>query len=225
MPNTQVVFNLDWRARELRRNLLPAKFDVRGIYGNQYHDMAAAYAVLMHAEIEECLEAIALNAVRLCVNQGRGHSVGQSTAALMAYGPLMYAEGATIESYKKVIMLSVGSLRYKHLSSLQDLQRQFTKTVRSNQGIREANIYRLFLPVGLPFPYLNNLSFRGTVAGNWLQKIDEFGQQRGKVAHQANTVYQPLDPKYQYEMVQLILRGIRVIDRKLLNVSYRRIAR
>jgi hypothetical protein len=58
----------------------------------------------------------------------------------------------------------------------------------------------------------------------WLQQIDEFGQNRGSIAHSPpGRVTQPVDPKGEYEVVTDIIEGIRVIDQALEQMNYKAI--
>ena len=76
-----------------------------------------------------------------------------------------------------------------------------------NHGIRERNILRLLLPIGI-----NEYDIDTT----WLSTTDSFSQDRGESAHRSNRVANPLDPKTEHDRVGQILEGLMAIDHRLL---------
>jgi hypothetical protein len=84
---------------------------------------------------------------------------------------------------------------------------------RANMGVRRDNVLKLLVPVGIP---------ENQIDIPWLQKIDEFGQKRGSTAHSPKgRVNQPIDPKSEFDTVSEIIKGVRVIDQSLEQMSYR----
>ena len=79
-------------------------------------------------------------------------------------------------------------------------------------GVRKDNVLRLLVPVGIR---------ESEIDPAWLQKIDEFGQSRGSIAHSPNgRVHQPVDPKSEFDTVSDIIEGVRVIDQTLEQMGY-----
>jgi len=80
-------------------------------------------------------------------------------------------------------------------------------------GVRRENVLRLLVPVGLR---------ESEIDPAWLQKIDEFGQSRGSIAHSPNgRVREPVDPKSEFDTVSDIIDGVRVIDLMLEQMGYK----
>lgn len=175
------------------------------------HDRTAGYRLLMHAEIEYCLERMVLTAVSECINHATQGLVSETTAALLGSNSVQF----TVDDLKNMSPGPVSSLRKRDCRPLQNIQRKFGNVVKTNHGIREWNIYRILLPAGLPKNTIDSI-----MGGSWLQKIDEFGQQRGDIAHQSGRVYQRPDPRDAYATVRLIVRGVRELDNKLLRMQY-----
>ena len=76
-----------------------------------------------------------------------------------------------------------------------------------NHGIRERNVLKLLLPVGIR---------EIEIESAWLATIDGFGNNRGTTAHQSAKKPQTIpDPKSELETVKAILKGLVPIDRRL----------
>ena len=74
--------------RALRKHFLPPQFSVTGTYNPRWHNLAAGYRLLAHAEIEACLEAIATAASARCVHEWKyKHRIGLTTVSLIALLP------------------------------------------------------------------------------------------------------------------------------------------
>ena len=83
----------------------------------------------------------------------------------------------------------------------------------ANMGVRRTNVLRLLLPIGIRESEIDQA---------WLQKIDEFGQNRGSIAHSPKgRVREPVDPKGEFDTVSDIIEGIRVIDETLKQMRYK----
>ena len=163
----------------------------------------------MHAEIEFCLEQISVSAARRAVEQWNRGKVGLTTVTLLTYA----SSNSSILS-GSVTQLSNLSGVIEQLESARDNFVRYAKS--DNMGVRRANVLRLLLPVGI---------LKREIDQVWLQKIDEFGQKRGSIAHSPKgRVRQPVDPKGEFDTVTDIIKGIRVIDETLEQMRYRALA-
>ena len=86
---------------------------------------------------------------------------------------------------------------------------QFVHEVgRDNHGIREKNILSLLLPIGMDHSKIDAV---------FLAEMDDFGRQRGAVAHTSTnkSVKQGVDPKFELDRVNAIIRSIGKLDDEL----------
>ena len=216
MPHSIHFLNLLHRAGELRANMLPQKFDPTALLARRQYDRIAGYRLLIHAEMEYCMERIVLDALARCLAAGTHGYASPASAAFVACAAVNFKEDKT----KALSIPRTSSLKKRDLSQLAAGQSKFTAVIDRNHGIRTWNVYRILLPVGVRKRTIDSL-----LGGAWLQKIDEFGQQRGNIAHQSGRIYQPPDPQDAYDAVKLIVRGIRLLDSQLLSTRYRLLPR
>ena len=206
MPNSIQFRDTTKSVNALRRELLPRKFDPTGNYTDRVRARAAGFRLLVHAEIEFCLEQISISAAQRAVEQWNNGKVGLTTVTLLTYA----------SPSNSILSGSVTQLRnlpgvIEELESARDNFVQYAKS--DNMGVRRANVRRLLLPVGIPEREIDQA---------WLQKIDAFGQKRGSLAHSPRgRVRQPVDPKEESDTVSDIVEGIREIDETLKQMRYR----
>ena len=205
------------RMRELRNHLLPRTFNPVGAYAPRWHDRAAGYRVLAHAEIQAFIELMVAGALERCVESAKTNAVRLSTAWLFTY----YNQTEHFKNLEKTIFKSAQQYPIiivdtdNFANHIEEIAKEFnTKVIKQNSGIREANILRLLIPIGVPLGLIES-----AVQGSWLPKIDEFGQERGKTAHQSG-VNNLVDPKTEYETVQVILKGIKLIYAEIMAMEF-----
>jgi hypothetical protein len=91
---------------------------------------------------------------------------------------------------------------------LKRAQTSFNYYVRqSNHGVKEDNVLRLLLPVGIE---------EATIDTAWLASIHSWGEDRGSVAHRAKKTQNPPDPESELNTVDYLLKGLKIIDAQLL---------
>ena len=200
MPNSQRFRQLTGRLESLRRHLLPRSFDPTGSYPEFVYDRARGYRLLAHAELEACLEDVVFNlatdSVKEWISTG---NVSQVLLSLLAF----------CEGKQEGVPRSLPQTGPPELQCRIDRARaKFCSYVRhENHGLREVNILRLLLPVGVREVDIDRV---------WLNTIDSFGQYRGDVAHRSMKTVQPPDPLNEYQTVTQIRDGVKVIDTKLM---------
>ena len=79
----------------------------------------------------------------------------------------------------------------------------YNKTLSGNQGIREENMLRMILPLGLD-PVL--------VDATWLNTLDTFGANRGEIAHTSIRTQQQIDPQNELKTVESLVKGLEILD-------------
>jgi len=185
------------RLKVLETHFLPMapNFPPTGQYSKQEEDHARAYVLLVHAEIESYFEDRAQDVV------AQAHAHWKRTATCTG----------TLERL----------LRY-HLDSKKQPWRPITKSedalsaavnfygsiVKSNHGVKEANLLSMLFPIGLEYHRLD---------GTWLATMDSFGSIRGVFAHATQIkTQQSIDPQSEYKTVrELILPPMRKLDGKI----------
>jgi len=192
---------MESRLSELRRYMLPAKLDPTRSYTPREYDRTRGYRLLVHAELEACLEDLVIGvANQACKSWTLDRRPRQCLIALLAYyeGNL----GAVPDEIS-----NAGSSTKPLRTRLKVARDNYVTWVRmNNNGIRESNILRLVLPVGV---------LESDLDAGWLQTMDAFGSARGDTAHQALRTQQPPDPTAEYQTVQDIVAGFRKVDAKL----------
>jgi hypothetical protein len=78
--------------------------------------------------------------------------------------------------------------------------------VRENHGLREQNILRLLMPVGVGSSELDPV---------WLADATSFSEDRGQAAHRSGSVQQIPDPFIELRRVGALARGLAPIDKRL----------
>ncbi len=160
--------------RKLGQALLPRRFDPSGSYSPKEITRAAAYRVLAHAEIEAYLEDRSVDVVRQSViNFKKAGTVNKVLLALLAFSGQKYdlppdtlapPPGTSTPDWLKRLDL-VEKIDAAHSS--------FYHVIQTNHGVKETNILKLLIPVGVDHSKLDPL---------WLATIDSFGETRGTYA-------------------------------------------
>ena len=205
------------RMRKLRNHLLPRTFNPVGVYAPRWYDRAAGYRVLAHAEIQWFIQLMVAGALKRCVESAKANAFGLSTDWLITcYNQTEHfknLEKTIFKSAQQYSIVIVGTDNFAN--HIERIAEEFTtKVIRQNNGIREANILRLLIPIGVPLEVIES-----AVQGSWLQKIDEFGQECGKTAHRSG-VDNHVDPKTEYETVRVILKGIKLIYAEIMAMEF-----
>ena len=203
MPSSTKFRALRARIRHLRNHFLPKRFDPTGTYSDRQVDRARAFRLLAHAEIEWYLEEIVVdtaNSAFLAWQQRR--LVTEPLIALIAY------TDSGIEPVPGTIPLA----GKRDLDNrIEKCRNQFNRYVKTrNHGIREENILRLLLPVGISEYEIDT---------TWLSTTSSFGRERGDTAHRSNQVYNPPDPRNEFDIVTQVVEGLSTIDERLLQLQ------
>ncbi len=93
--------------------------------------------------------------------------------------------------------------------------RCFKSVIAQNHGIKETNLLKLLLPIGIDSDDLDKV---------WLLNMDTFGEERGEIAHSsAIKRKQPPNPADELERVKQIIQELERVDqRKCCRVIARR---
>ncbi len=197
---------LQRRLGELREHLLPRQFSPTGEYSDRVYDRTRAFRLMVHAELEACIEDLALHTVDAVCNLWAIDRKPRTTlVALLAHDSEGFG-GPPVE------LPTSSPAEPRSLRGRVDLaRRRFSYYVRTqNHGIRESNVLALLLPAGVRESEIEPL---------WLADIDSFGLRRGETAHQARRTQQPLDPRDEQEQAKALVRRLGPIDSLLQSLS------
>ena len=199
MPTSRRYRELRARIRKLRDHLLPKRFDPIGSYSERQIDRTAAFKLLAHAEIEWYLEEIVVETSNWAFDiwQERG-TITEPLLAMLAYmdGQLGLPPRIRPTSSDRDLNEKV-EIAKNRLNS-------YAKG--SNNGIREENVLRLLLSVGIS---------ERDMDPTWLATTNSFGQRRGEIAHSSRQIYSPPNPEDELNTVNQIVDGLLEIDDKL----------
>lgn len=209
MANSVRFRELVRRLEKLRRNLLPGKFSPTGSYSERQLDRARGYRLLAHAEIEAFIEDITLATAKGCVASWvKTKRASHALLCLIAH----YHSGFDDDEEGLQPKFPETS-RPKTKDAIQEIVqialKQYITIHDNNHGVREKNIKRLLLPVGVK---------KEDIDPTWLTNIDEFGKQRGELAHKTIKVHQEIDPKGELNTISDLLVGLDAIDKAVRSI-------
>lgn len=179
------------RVWDLRRRLLPSRWPL--LASDAQSERARAFTLLAHAEVETYLEEMVLGyADRRVTEWIRG---GPPSMCIVGLAKAAIREVAEVDKDKRstrdVVLLG---------------KRQLSEYLKiRNHGVREKQLRRMFLPIGMELTSLP-LGFP--------QSLEAWGIRRGGFAHQGGYVNIP-NPKGEYDDARQILAYLMKIDRTL----------
>ena len=201
---------LEQELRLLRRHLLPGRFDPTGSYQDRVYTRTIAYRVLAHAEFESYLEDrvqdLCLAAVSAWGQKGKTSKV---IACMLAFSGQNMEEPPTTRVPQQPSQQAQWDDKIKVSAKISRSVNALHYAIENNHGIKEENLLRLLLPVGIEADEID-------VA--WLATLNSFGEERGSVAHLSATNYrtqQLPDPKSEFDRVQYLLQGFKKLDEAL----------
>lgn len=200
MPSARYTY-LIGRLTQLRKRLLPKAFSPTGSYNMQQYDKVRAYRLLAHAEVESYLEDRARATATSAYNKWQvDHRPCSVLISLLAFH--LQQEGLSTQKLKEVL----AGVRQHTDDSVKSATQAYNKMLSDNNGIREENVLRILLPLGIESVDIDSV---------WLRTIHDFGKQRGETAHTSIRTQQPPDPESELRVVSDIVVGLRKIDKKL----------
>jgi len=181
------------RLEVLRTHFLPKQFNPVGKYSRREHDLARAYVVLAHAELEAYIEDRAIEIAQRAANKwqtrGRHSRVIRKICA-----------SHNARNDQPWLPFTKDSKR------IESAMASFKSLVGNNHGIREVNLLKLVFPLGIEYR---------SIDAALLSDLDTFGSSRGMFAHSSIKTQQPIDIQGQHRQVEAITKRLRILDRKL----------
>ena len=176
MAQTQRYEYLLHRYKELKHALLPAKASATGSYRNSTYEKVSAFKLLMHAEIENYFEGIVLAISADAYAKWQTSNIASpALVALLAYCK---------KDFPALPETTADQKAKKGLDErIKDAYDTYNNRIRaSNHGIKEKNILAMFLPIGVKIDQIDN---------NLLIALNNFGAERGNIAHKTKAKQQP----------------------------------
>jgi hypothetical protein len=192
---------------QLRNDLLPKRFNRSGRYNRQDVTRTLAYRVLVHAQIEAYLEdrawEIALAAVRAWKNENR---TSKTILALIAFSGRVMEKPPNSVHPDQQGQLNEWDEKIKLSKKIDLAVNDFYHVVKQNHGIKEENIVRLLLPIGVDCDDLDTVL---------IADLNSYGESRGLAAHTAFQAYrttEQIDPKEELIKVKTLVANLVSID-------------
>lgn len=200
------------RMRELREHLLPKKFSPIGDYTERQQDRARGYRLLAHAEFESYLEDISRETVTQVIREWKNHK--KPSIIIVSFLASYHSSWNTDEEIKNEEIMKIAKSRKNIKDSIDEVidlaQKQFTNKLKDNHGIKHNNFKSLILPIGVDVSLLDQ---------TWLTNLNNFGSKRGEIAHNAKRTQGTINPKDEYDLVQILLTGFMNLDREITRIK------
>ena len=178
--HTEKYIGLQRRLKKLREVYLPPHFSPTGAYKDSAYEKVRAYKVLVHAEIEYYFEETAL----IIASKAYKRWQTNKKASLPLLSLAVYYGG----QYPQVPDTRTGNHSEEDLTfRIDKAYEEYNHLIRANNhGIRSKNIFSMFLPLGIELDDIDE---------NMLIALDNFGRDRGSIAHstRASTLTTPDD--------------------------------
>lgn len=190
---------LETRLAELLKHLIPSPFDPTGTYEDVVYEHTRAFRVLVHAEFEAFIEDRVIEVVNSAFSRWEySGTISTSLLSVLAYKESLHAmpESLSDAAQKK---------RYPDLKArVEAAKNEYNRYVRTqNHGIKEKNILRLLMPIGITEAEIDPV---------WLSVTETWATARGDVAHKSAKMQVRPDPQNEVKTVNQILAGFRDVD-------------
>jgi len=187
----------------LKADLLPSNFTDVFEYTREEITKTIAFRVLAHAEIESYLEdraeEIALNAIKQWKNNG---IVNRTLISLLAFSDIKMDKPPDKIRPIQQSQVSVWDDKVQLNNKIESAVSNFFYAINKNNGIKEENIMRLLLPIGIDCNEFDQVL---------INDLNSFGTKRGQAAHKRSLDYrttEQIDPKEELFKVESILTNL-----------------
>jgi hypothetical protein len=200
VKNSNRFIQLKSRVDSLKDNLLP-RTRIDGNYSEIEQDLIRGFILLVHAEIENFIEDRVeekIDAVHNLWKTSRKKS--HVISSMNSFCNFDLENSRHSKSDKENIEYRI------NLNVL-----QFKRIIFANHGIKRENILNLLLPIGIEINEIDD---------SWLNTMDNFGSDRGKIAHKKHSIQNIIDPEsIKNEIYNNILPELKLLDFKLIKLS------
>jgi hypothetical protein len=181
------------RLEILREHFLPGQFSPIGQYTPRQYDLAKAYVLLVHAEVEAFIEDRSREKVKK-LERGwatRGSRSKGIRRLIHSHILLSKQPWQPIEWSPDRVTSAINS---------------YIASIDNNHGIKEKNLCQMFFPLGIEYEKFDV---------TWLANMSSYGAARGSFAHSSIKTHQPVDPQDELNKVKRIVKGLAKLDRKI----------
>ena len=210
MPKSLRFRQLTKELNRLKKQFLPRKFSEINEYSERQLALTFAYRVFAHSEIESYLEYRVWDTVQTAKNiwDNQGKASGVLLCVIAFSGQEMENPPDTITPLKGNKNVSLDKL--KITKKIDIVIRCFKSVIDQNHGIKETNLLKLLLPIGIDSDDLDKV---------WLANMNTFGEERGEIAHSSGikTKKTP-NPADELERVKQIIQELEKVDQLITNL-------
>lgn len=203
MAASQCYKELARGVRKLRNALLPRQFSPTGTYrgAENVHLRAVSFRILVHAQIEQYLEARGNELFDEAWDAWVNHEVpSRVLPALLAFsGHAMPTPPSKLGG--------LGKHDYDDLKGplARAKKHWMDEVLKDNHGIKENNVLALLLPLGI---------LGGAIDTTLLADLTSYGWSRGAVAHKSSVgVGMYADPKSEFDSANQLVASLASIDK------------
>jgi hypothetical protein len=212
MPKSLRFSQLTKELNRLKKQFLPRQFSEINDYSERQLALTFAYRVFAHAEIESYLEDRVWETVQTAKNiwDNQGKASGVLLCVIAFSGQEMEAPPDTINPLKGNKNVSLDKLKINRKIDI--AIRCFKSVIDQNHGIKETNLLKLLLPIGIDSDDLDQA---------WLANMNTFGEERGEIAHSSAIkikTKQPPNPADELERVKQIIQELEKVDQLITNL-------
>lgn len=191
----------------LRCELLPEEFNFIGDYPPEVFTKTVAYRVLAHAEIESYIEDRAYEAALTATREWENRKkVSKTLLGLLAFSGQNMEEPPDSVHPSQPTQASTWDDKIRISNKIKTAMNVFHNAITNNNGIKEKNLLRLLLPIGIEVDELDPIL---------LADLDSFAKVRGEAAHLSARKYrakQQVDPKDELRTVKSLVQRLIDID-------------
>ncbi|MNX73023.1 hypothetical protein D3C86_1044000 [compost metagenome] len=196
---TTAYEQLQTAIRQLRTALLPGDFTPSGDYPDPEatHLRTISFRILAHAELEAYFEDLA----NLLFHEGwsawdRSGVPSRVIIGLLAFSGREHSLPSSSSTAKKAETNSI--------PCTEKAKNKWWHNHRNNHGIKEENLLKLLLPLGISAEDLDS---------TLISDLSSYGSSRGEAAHRSNLKVKTLaDPKTEFDIVTQLVCDIKKID-------------
>lgn len=175
----------------LEKHFLPVVPSPTGIYGARQRDLARAFVLLAHAEIESFFEERARDKVNTAFVKWK-------------------TKNACTELMSRLLIYHCAKVTKEQIQPSEEAINKavnfYISELKQNHGIREHNVLTILMPIGLMHSDLD-----ATLLGT----LDSFGSFRGDLAHRSIKAHQAIDPKTESDKIRKLLPDLSKLDQKI----------
>jgi hypothetical protein len=204
--------NLKSDIRELRKHLLPRKFDTFLNYKPIALTRSIAFCIMSHSAIEFYFEEICCSVAQKAARDAKSRIVKQSGAALLSFSASQYRLPPDTLSPPQPSQSKDWKYQIDIFERIQHAASLYINEIRiKNHGVRESNILSLCLPVGV---------LPDSIDPIMVTELDDLGKARGGFAHKGlhAHVRNAINPQDEFMRISRIMRLIQPLDLGLVSL-------